>query len=110
MACKRPCSRSLRHRLTIQTATSTRDGFGQPIQTWANTGTIRASIKQLSGTELVNAKQVDGEVTHVLGARYQSGLTIENRLVFDGRTFGILNVNDVEERHRDLEILCKEIV
>lgn len=109
MACKSVCSRSLPHRLTVQTASVARDGYGQPIETWGADGTIRASIEQLSGTELVNAKQVNADVTHRIKTRYRADLSETNRLLFGTRAFGILNVNDVEERHREMWLLCKEI-
>lgn len=107
--CDYICARDLHHKVTIQAVTVTQDSFGQPTETWAAWGTAWANIKQLSGRELVNAQQVKGDVTHEFRIRYRDGVTVRQRLSFDGRTFGILNVNNVNEADVELRLLCKEI-
>lgn len=47
----------LRHRITLQVSTTTRDDYGGTIQTWADVATVWASVDPLSPTQMVGAKE-----------------------------------------------------
>lgn len=106
----------MRQRVTIQTLSETADGYGQRIQSWTSSGTFWASVKNLSGREAVNAKQVKADATHQVTMRYVGtlfstpGLQPSMRLVFNGRFFNILFVNNIDERNREYQLLTQEIV
>ena len=106
----------MRQRVTIQTLSESADGYGQRVQSWIDSGTFWASIKNLSGREAVNAKQVKADSTHQVTLRYVGtlfstpGLLPSMRLVFNGRFFSILYINNVDERNREYQLLTQEIV
>lgn len=104
----------LRHQISLQALT---DGLeaplpsGAPDQYWDDIATltnIRASIEPLSGRELYAAQQFNSEVTHSVHIRYRAGITDAMRVRFGTRLFTIHNVLNIEERNRDIQLLCSE--
>lgn len=100
----------LRHRVTIQKATVTQDGSGQPVETWSNMEDIYAQVEQVSGRELVLAKQVSPDTTHLITIRYALHVDSIKRVKFGSRVFNVLNVNHIENRQRTIELLCREVL
>lgn len=100
---------TLRHRITIQRKNEVRDSFGQAVETFANIATVWASIEPLSGRESFLAQQVNAEVTHRIRMRYYP-LEATMRLKYQDRYFEIKTILDREERKRELEVLCQEII
>lgn len=102
----------LRHVVTVQRNVGTgQDDFGQPNESWLTIATVHASIQPLGGRELFWAMQVAAEATHQVIMRYDPAVLIteKDRIDFKGRTFQIINVNNIEERNRLWQILCKEV-
>ncbi len=99
-----------RHRITLQQATETRDSLGGTVQAWATFATVWAAIEPLSGRELLQAQQVQAEVTHRVRLRYMNGVTAELRVLFGTRYFNILSAVNVQERNREIVLTCKELV
>jgi SPP1 family predicted phage head-tail adaptor len=106
----------MRQRVTVQTLSEAQDSYNQKIQSWTDAGTYWASIKNLSGREAVNAKQIKAESTHLVTMRYvgalftSPGLLPSMRLTFNSRIFNILYVNNIDERNREYSLLCQELV
>lgn len=100
----------LRNRVTVQVATTTTNSYGQSVESWADVGTFWAYVRPLGGNEAVVAKQVQENATTAITLRWQGSttLTILHRILFNGRVLGITQVNDVDERNRQLELLCQE--
>ena len=98
----------LRHRITIDTATTTQNSFGEPTASWATTYAAWASIEPLNGRELIQAQQVQSEVTHRVILRHRDSVTPRQRVSFGSRTLEILYVINPDERNERLELLCKE--
>jgi hypothetical protein len=42
--------------------------------------------------------------------RRNSGITVLNRVVYAGRVFEVLHVDDVGFRHFEMRLSCKEVV
>jgi Phage head-tail joining protein len=53
---------------------------------------------------------VDGVTAFYVRGRYHPGITLETQLVFEGRTFQVQSVTDVDERHIELVLMCVEVV
>lgn len=102
----------LRHRVTIQSASESRDGAGEVQLTWSaiDRGTVWASIEPISSTEQTDSSQQQAIATHKVTIR-NSGLTVTHahRLVFGSRTFNILSVLNVDERSILYELVCQEV-
>jgi SPP1 family predicted phage head-tail adaptor len=70
---------------------------------------VAAKVTQLAGLELIRAHQVAAEVTHEIRIRYRPGMTTRHSIKYDGKTFDINNVNDIEGQHKELILLCKGV-
>lgn len=102
---------SLRHRITIQQATSTPDAAGQPIPTWATwLANEPAEVLQTDGAEAIRKLQVVAGATHAVRIRYRTGVLTTLRIIWEGRTLGIVGARDIDGRRRELWISCKESV
>jgi len=100
----------LRHPIEIQYDNGSQNSFGQQIPDWTKLVDWHASIEPLQGNELWRAQQVNAEVSHRVRMRYRASITPRNRIVFDSRNFDILAVLNHDEKNRELELLCKEVV
>jgi len=100
---------NLRHRVTIQQVTETRDDMGGVTQTWSTfAASLHAEIAPLSGRELLLARQVNAETTHRIRLRYRAGITPKMRVLFGSRIFAIESVLDTDERGIEVVLLCRE--
>lgn len=100
----------LRHRITIQRAVEVSDDLKTPTVTWQDVATVWAAVEPLSGREYLLAQNVNAELTVRIRIRYRPGVTPGMRVLYNGRVFDIQAVIDVEERHRELQLMCKEIL
>lgn len=113
----------LRQRVTVQVRTETSDGHKGFTEAWANVPPVRraAGVKPLAGRDLERARQIDPRISHEVRLRFwreyrdhlDGGRT---RLLYhptadssDDRTLEIVSPPvDVEERHEELTVLCRE--
>ena len=100
----------LRHQVAIQTATTAQDAYGQPVKTWATTATVWGAVEPIGGKEAYRAQAERADLSHLVVIRYRSGVTPMTRILFGTRTMDIESVVDPEERHRELHLLCREVV
>ncbi len=96
----------LKHLVTLQERSQTQDSFGQPIDTWSDVATLRASIEPLRGRELFAAQQVNGELSTKITIRYRSGVSEDMRMVHGDVVYNLTPPVDVEMRHAWLEIMA----
>lgn len=102
---------NLRRRIVLQSATETRASDGGVVRTWSAYATVWASVEPLTGREYQNAAQQVSEVSHKVRLRYVPGATrvkSQHRILYNGRIFQIVSVANVEERNREMELMCKE--
>lgn len=100
----------LRHRITIQTPAETSDTDAGLAANWTDVATVWASINPISGREYFTAQETASIVTHRVRMRYRTGIRPEMRLEFGQRYFRIDTIIDRDERRRELEIMCHEVV
>jgi SPP1 family predicted phage head-tail adaptor len=108
----------MRHRVTIETLTTTQDAYGQETgdvaQGTAGTfvATMWAEVKDLSGAEIFAASEAHAQVTTQIKGRWQGGIlpSMQARYTTGGhsRVFDIIDVTDPEGRRRELILECKE--
>lgn len=100
-----------RHPVTIRRATRARDGHGQSVE---NFDTIfaswRCAIDPIRGREYFAARQVAAETTHQLAGHYIAGVAVKDRVYFGARVFRIESVINVEEKGRELQLMCVEVL
>jgi SPP1 family predicted phage head-tail adaptor len=98
----------LRHRVTIEQVTETRDADGSVIETWATYATVQASIEPVSGREYFAVQSTQADVTHRIYTRYVSAVVPRMRVKYGSRIFEILSVINTGERNRELQLMCRE--
>lgn len=52
----------------------------------------------------------DGQTAMFIRGRYHPGITLETQVLFEGRTFQVQGVQDIDERHLELLLMCVEVV
>lgn len=99
----------LRHLATVQTELEDQSSMtGAVTKAWVTVASVYASVEPLIGRELQRAMAERAELTYTIRTRYLAGITTRHRLLYDGKTFNIRSVVDVEERHRELVLMCTE--
>lgn len=100
---------TLRHRITIQSATTAEDEFGQPIESWATFAEAWASVEQLTGREYFQAQQTQAETMFRVRIRYLSGVEQTMRVIHGAMTLEILAVLNTYCHSREMQLMCREV-
>ena len=100
----------LRHKVTIRRLTRIENDIGDLVTVWVDIATAWAAIEPVGGKEYWTAAQLQAETTHKVTMRPVPGVRIlpADQLYFKDRILEIEAVMDIEERGRELELLCKE--
>ena len=93
--------------ITIQAATTTQNEFGEPIPSWSNLADVWAEYLPGGGSERFTAQQVYAETTARFRIRWRSDVDAMSRILFDGKTWDILAVDEFDGRRNGLEIKVK---
>jgi SPP1 family predicted phage head-tail adaptor len=102
-------SASLRHRLTLQQRSTTRDSLKQQDPAaWSTFLVVWADIAPTPGISQVTGEAQASSVTHTITIRYRPGVAARMRILYGSRVFEIDSVIDVEERHFWLRLNCIE--
>lgn len=94
---------------TIQTPTPANDLLGVP-GSWADVRRVWAEITPLSGREYLQAQQMTATSSHRIRTEYVADVNPRMRLIHGARVFNVQSVVNVEERNRELEWMCTEVV
>jgi len=100
----------LRHRCWIKQPTHTEDGYGGVTTTWGTVTVCWGSLEPLRGREWVASGLENSDTTGRFRMRYYAGIDATMQLYFGSRTFEILSVIDPLERHKDMELMVRELV
>jgi len=102
----------LRHRVTIEEVTNTADGAGAITQTWSEVRKVWAAVEPARGAEFYASQTENSEVTGKIVMRYFSGLNPTMRINWasESRIFQIEAIIDPDERHRELQLMVKEVI
>lgn len=101
---------ALRSRISIQQVSESANTMGEVTKTWSEFASRRAEVNPLRGREFFQAQQLADEATVRFRIRYTSGIDSKMRIVYDNRTFDITAPPiDVENRHREMEIMAREV-
>lgn len=92
--------------IVIQRPSTSTDEWGQPIQVWNNHITVQGLFRELSGNEIYVSKKDTLVGTHRLYCRV-ADIKQEDRVVFKGETYSIINVKNVMEFDQLLMVDCE---
>lgn len=98
----------LRHRLTIQIPSKSRNDFGELIESWNDWATVWGSIEPNLGKRYFEAKQANSEVQGLIRIRYRTGLLPTMRVKYGDQIFKIISIVHPFEKKQELHILYKE--
>ncbi len=99
-----------RERITIRKVTTTQDDAGQPVVTYSNRyASVPAAFEDTGGTETLRGKQIEAGISAVFNIGYLQGIEETDRVVFNGRNYGIVNIRRVEGGLRMLELFCRAL-
>lgn len=96
----------MRDYVTYQEATQTSDGEGGYTKTWASVKQIWAQITPMKDTRLLEAASVKFVGAFMFRMRYDTELQPSGRFTYEGVTYTIHSVNDIEKLHRYMDALC----
>lgn len=100
----------LRRRVTIQEKTVSRNSYGEEIITWSDVDTVWAAVEPLHGREYTEMRRAGAEVTTRIIMRYRDDVTPAMRITWDSHVYDIESVIDVDGRHVQLELMCREVL
>ncbi|EZP75007.1 phage head-tail adaptor [Parageobacillus genomosp. 1] len=98
-----------RHRLHFQEKKTVKDDEGNSVTQWNTVFTVWGSVEGLRGREYLAAGALSSEATYRIRIRYRKGVRPSMRILYEERVFEIESVIDINEEHKEIEIMCKEI-
>lgn len=88
----------LDRRITIERFTATTDEVGGETQAWTGVAEVWAAVEPISDGERWRAAEVAASVTTRFRIRWGQGVTVEDRIGYDGRTYDIVGVKEIGRR------------
>jgi len=99
----------LRHVLTVQTRSSTRDTYGTPVPTWTDVEPqVWGSVRPLSGKEISEGDRVNGMTTDRIQIRSGFAISHSDRIKFGTRLFNIDTIRLIDEVDKTYVIIAQE--
>jgi SPP1 family predicted phage head-tail adaptor len=100
----------LRTLAQLQRRNSTDDDMGGSTIAYAPVSNIYIDVSTEVGRELLEAKKLNARVSHFVVTRYRSDIKPNMRLVYGSTVLNIEFAGDPTNRHRELHLICEEIV
>ena len=101
----------LRHRVTIQRPVNMQSEYGSKTgYAWEDLATVWASVEPLRGREFLDAEAEGAEVTTRIVIRYRENVGPACRVVWGTRAYDVVSTLSVEERDRQIELMCREVL
>lgn len=97
---------ALRDVVTIQTPGSAQDEIGEAVPAWTALAVVRASVRDLTGRELIAAQAVQSMVTTKITIRFRDDVTAAMRVTRGAEVFQIESVLNPSGRRDWLELMC----
>ena len=100
----------LNRRIEVLESRVKKDAYGGEVVEWIPVGRVWAKIEPGSGTEILNAQQVQAENPTKITVRFYAGLTVMERIRYGDKLYEIIGISDEETTHRWTVITAKELV
>ena len=98
----------LRKRFTVEQPAEAADCLCQMVQTWSTFAVLWGELHPLVGTERIQAAQINANADTQITVRYFAGITNKMRIRYGARIFQIVSALNVDERNREIDLLCTE--
>ena len=99
----------LRNQAKIQQNAPTRDGIGGEVASWSDFASLWwCDLAQVKGGEMYRGRVVHAQADYQASGRYVAGVTTKMRVTIGSRVFDVLDCEDVDNRHRELQLDLRE--
>jgi SPP1 family predicted phage head-tail adaptor len=100
----------LDQRISVERLQGGFDELGQPIpDTWAHLFDCWAAVEPLVGREFIAAQAAQSEVTARIRMRFRPWMTAQDRVIHNGKVYGIESLVDVRSGGHELHLMCKAL-
>lgn len=99
----------LNRRITVQKKAVTYDSYGAPAEAWTDAFSVWAGVVTTGGGEFYAAQKLHADTKALFKTRYTTGITVQHRIVYMGRVYEILAINDVNGERKALHISAREV-
>jgi SPP1 family predicted phage head-tail adaptor len=89
---------NLDREITIECAVTTISDAGTPQETWGALVSLRAQLLQTSTDEYIRDAGATTERTAIFRTRYVAGVSVADRIVFDGVQYDIKQIKELGRR------------
>lgn len=96
----------LRDLIQIEEKQETQSDSGEVIIEWVEVVQTYAAIEPISGREFFASQTIGSEVTTRIRIRYYPGIVTAMRVNHEGILYNVLTVLDINNRHRELHLMC----
>jgi SPP1 family predicted phage head-tail adaptor len=93
-----PAAGRLDRRVIIERKTVLQDETGQPVETWSTWKIVFMGKRDVRADERFRSDQELASETTVFVSHYIAGVTAQDRLVTEGKTYDIIGVAEVGRR------------
>jgi SPP1 family predicted phage head-tail adaptor len=98
----------MRHRVTVQQLSHSRDALGQESEDWTAVATRWAFVEPLRGAENYQRSGETTQIDYKVTLRHEEGLvTTERRLVYGALILDIESVINIHEKDHTIEVMCR---
>ena len=88
----------LDRRITVERAVKETDDFGGVRQTWVPLASWAAAVRYVSDAERMQAGELSASVEVRFTIRWGLGVTVEDRVLYEGRRYEIVAVKEIGRR------------
>lgn len=99
----------LRHTIILQSPETTKNAKGRTVTTYTDKARVQAAIADVSGREFYEAMAYHAQDITTFTIRWRSDVRADWRVVHNGRTYGIVEVNHLGYRGDFIRLKTKEI-
>ncbi len=101
----------MRQLITIQNATSTTDNTGQETYTYTTAASkVWADVRNTSQRKTEDGfVQNSGAETYEVWIRYRPDVNYNTRILFDGLTLSVVNIEDQRQLRHALRLRCEAV-
>jgi SPP1 family predicted phage head-tail adaptor len=94
--------------IEIQRRTTGLDLYGTPVETWTAFATMRAQLLKNATDDREGARGHTTDALFTFRTRYLGGVTLENRVAYQGQNFAIVGIEEIGRRV-GLDINCQRV-
>jgi SPP1 family predicted phage head-tail adaptor len=98
----------MRHRINIQTIARVADGMGGNAHSFSTTVSVWGSVEPMVGNERVEGGQIESRQRYKFTLRYNSNLTVDDRLNYDSKNFRILSIQKKYDIDKYQTVIAEE--